>query len=58
MASGNPGAVRGEVLDVLVQKGKNKDAAMKFHRKLVRRQGYVPDATMTDGLTSYKAAVG
>ena len=33
----------GEVLDVLVQKRRNKAAAMKLLRKLLKNQGYVPD---------------
>ena len=33
----------GEVLDVLVQKRRNKRAALKLLRKLLRKQGYAPD---------------
>lgn len=47
----------GEVLDVLVQKRRNKDAALKLLRKLLKNQGFVPDAIITDGLASYKAAM-
>jgi len=47
----------GEVLDVLVQKRRNKEAALKLLRKLLKRQGRVPDAIVTDGLASYKAAL-
>lgn len=47
----------GEVLDVLVQKRRNKAAALKLLRKLLKHQGYVPDEIMTDGLASYKAAM-
>jgi transposase-like protein len=47
----------GEVLDVLVQKRRNKAAALKLLRKLLKNQGYVPDEIVTDGLASYKAAV-
>jgi putative transposase len=47
----------GEVLDVLVQKRRNKAAALKLLKKLLKNQGYVPDAIVTDGLASYKAAL-
>lgn len=47
----------GEVLDVLVQKRRNKMAALKLLRKLLKRQGFVPQAVVTDGLASYKAAL-
>lgn len=47
----------GEVLDVLVQKRRNKRAALKLLRKLLRRQGYTPDGIVTDGLASYGAAL-
>ncbi len=47
----------GEVLDVLVQKRRNKAAALKLLRKLLRNQGFVPEAIVTDGLASYKAAL-
>lgn len=47
----------GEVLDVLVQKRRNKAAALKLLRKLLKSQGYVPDQIVTDGLLSYPAAL-
>lgn len=47
----------GEVLDVLVQKRRNKAAALKLLRKLLKNQGFVPDTIVTDGLASYKAAM-
>jgi len=47
----------GEVLDVLVQKRRNKSAALKLLRKLLKNQGYMPDEIVTDGLASYKAAM-
>ena len=34
----------GEVLDVLVQKRRNKAAALKLLRKLLKNQGFVPEA--------------
>ena len=47
----------GEVLDALVQKRRNKEAAMKLLRKLLKNQGYIPDEIVTDGLASYRAAL-
>ena len=47
----------GEVLDVLVQKRRNKAAALKLLRKLLKNQGRVPDEIVTDGLASYRAAL-
>ena len=47
----------GEVLDVLVQKRRNKKAALKLLRKLLKSQGFVPEAVVTDGLASYRAAL-
>jgi putative transposase len=47
----------GEVLDVLVQKRRNKLAALKLLRKLLRNQGVHPEAITTDKLSSYGAAV-
>jgi len=45
----------GEVLDMLVQKRRNK-AALKLLKKLLKNQGFVPEKIVTDGLTSYRAA--
>ena len=47
----------GEVLDVLVQSSRNKRAALKLRRKLLKSQGSSPDAVMTDKLPSYGAAL-
>ena len=47
----------GEVLDILVQSRRNKNAALKLMRKLLKRQGFVPDAFVTDKLQSYGAAL-
>ena len=47
----------GEVLDVLVQKRRNKAAALKLLRRLLRNQGIHPDTITTDKLASYSAAV-
>jgi transposase-like protein len=46
----------GEVLDVLVQKRRNKAAAQKLMRKLLRNQGVHPETIVTDKLASYRAA--
>ncbi len=47
----------GEVLDILVQSRRNKHAALKLMRKLLKKQGFVPDAFVTDKLPSYGAAL-
>jgi len=47
----------GEVLDILVQSRRNKKAALKLMRKLLKKQGFVPDAIVTDKLPSYGAAL-
>jgi transposase-like protein len=47
----------GEVLDILVQSRRNKNAALKLMRKLLKNQGFVPDAFVTDKLPSYGAAL-
>jgi len=46
----------GEVLDILVQSRRNKRAAKKFLRKLLKGFQYVPRAIITDKLRSYAAA--
>jgi transposase-like protein len=46
----------GEVLDVLVQSKRNKHAALKLMRKLLKKCGFVPDRLVTDDLRSYGAA--
>ena len=47
----------GEVLDVLVQKRRNKAAALRLLRRLLKNQRCVPDQIVTDGLASYKATL-
>lgn len=47
----------GEVLDVLVQKRRNKHAALKLLRRLLRKSGVHPEAIVTDKLASYRAAM-
>ena len=51
----------GEVLDLLVQRRRDKKAAVKLMRKLLKKQGFAPDVLVTDKLRSYgasKAALG
>jgi transposase-like protein len=47
----------GEVLEVLVQSRRNKKAALKLMRKLLKKQGFIPSAIVTDRLPSYGAAL-
>ena len=47
----------GEVLDVLVQSRRNKKAALKLMRKLLKAQGFAPTIVVTDKLPSYRAAL-
>ena len=44
----------GQVLDVLVQRNRNKHAADKFFRKL-KKQGFSPRKIVTDKLASYRS---
>ena len=46
----------GHILDILVQSRRNKKAANKFFRKLLKRLRYVPRVIITDKLRSYGAA--
>jgi putative transposase len=46
----------GEVLDMLVQRRRNKHAALKLLRRLLKRQGIHPETITTDKLASYRAA--
>jgi putative transposase len=46
----------GEVLDVLVQSKRNKHAALKLMRKLLKKYAFVPKRMVTDDLRSYGAA--
>jgi len=47
---------QGNVLDILVQSRRNKLAAKKFFRKLLKGCQYVPRVIITDKLASYGAA--
>ena len=46
----------GDVLDIPVQSRRNRRAAVRFFRKLLKRQGCVPRRLITDKLRSYPAA--
>ena len=46
----------GDVLDVLVQSRRDKKAAKKFFRRLLKRLRYVPRVIITDKLKGYSAA--
>ena len=46
----------GDVLDILVQKHRNKRAAKRFFRKLLKSLCYAPRRIVTDKLRSYGAA--
>src|SRR6266705_5343231 len=46
----------GEVLDVLVQRRRDKRAALRLMRKLLKKEGFAPKLLVTDKLGSYGAA--
>ncbi len=46
----------GEVLDVLVQSKRNKHAALKLMRKLLKKYAFVPQRLVTDDFRPYGAA--
>jgi putative transposase len=46
----------GEILDALVQRRRDKRAAVKLMRKLLRKQAFAPKMVVTDKLRSYGAA--
>jgi len=47
----------GEALDVIVQPRRDRKAAHKLLRRLLKRQGCLPDVIVTDRLRSYGAAL-
>jgi putative transposase len=47
----------GEVLDLVVQRRRNTDAALKLLGRLLRNQSIEPERITTDGLASYGAAL-
>jgi putative transposase len=46
----------GEVLDLLVQPKRDKAAAFKLMRRLLKKQGFAPHVLVTDKLGSYGSA--
>ena len=46
----------GEVLEILVQRRRDRSTAVKLMRKLLRKQGFAPMRVTTDKLGSYGAA--
>jgi putative transposase len=46
----------GEILDLLVQPRRDKVAALRLLRKLLKKQGYAPTVLVTDKLPSYSCA--
>ena len=46
----------GEVLELLVQRRRDKMAAVNLMRKLLKKRGFAPDVLVTDRLRSYGAA--
>src|SRR5881392_3791624 len=45
-----------EILDMLVQRRRDKRAALRLMRKLLKKQGFTPKLLVTDKLRSYAAA--
>ena len=48
---------KGEVLDILIQRRRDKAATLKLLRKLLKKQAFAPTAIVTDKLGSYGAAL-
>jgi IS1 family transposase len=46
----------GEILDMLVQRRRDKRAALRLMRKLLKKQGFAPKLLVTDKLRSYGSA--
>jgi transposase-like protein len=46
----------GQVLDMLVQRRRDKYAALRLMRKLLKKQGFAPKLLVTDKLRSYGSA--
>src|SRR2546423_9816504 len=46
----------GEVLDMLVQRRRDRRAALRLMRKLLKKQGFAPKLLVTDKLRSYACA--
>jgi putative transposase len=54
--SGDAVEQEGEILDVWVQRRRDRRAAVKLMRKLLRKQDFAPKTVTTDKLRSYSAA--
>ena len=50
------GLAEGEVLEVLVQSKRNRHAALKLMRKLLKKYAFAPERLVTDDLRSYGCA--
>jgi transposase-like protein len=46
----------GEVLEILVQRRRDTQAALRLMRKLLKKQGFAPKLLVTDKLRSYGSA--
>jgi transposase-like protein len=46
----------GEILDLLIQPRRDKRAAVRLMRKLLKKRGFAPKLAVTDKLRSYAAA--
>jgi len=49
---------QGEILDMLVQRRRDKHAALRLMRKLLKKQGFAPKLLVTDKLRSYGRRFG
>jgi hypothetical protein len=47
----------GEVLNILIQRKRDKRSALKLTRKLLKKRGFAPENWITDKLPSYGAAL-
>jgi transposase-like protein len=47
---GAPSNREGEVLDMLVQRGRDTQAVLQLMRKLLKKQGFAPKLPVTDKL--------
>jgi transposase-like protein len=52
-----PSTAKARFVEILVQAQRDKAAAVRLLRKLLRRQGFVPTVIVTDKLRSYGAAL-
>ncbi|ELS05651.1 hypothetical protein Xen7305DRAFT_00054010 [Xenococcus sp. PCC 7305] len=49
--------IEGQVLDILIQKRRNKKAAKRLFKKLVKKQKLTPGVIVTNKLKSYGVAI-